>query len=366
MNSTAAKAMTEAVKELKKFKDEVFQDGDCYLSIKKVEHYLGLQWGLLEPSEAVTGLCDLLEMCPYQQDVLKSKILQRIRTVDLNAAGEDAVEGSLVPELETIALMGDMTLPRTWQEMVILKKKIKKIDRKLWPSAVLMNEKGVPDWDDLFIGEKCDTFEDKLRKIFPRGCIVSRRDKEDSEENRFAAILKRNEHVLLFVWHEYDVCDDLYDDFNEEFKGEAQKLFAEYENIVQWERLDGCAVLVSIKEASKQPVKKRKVTTETNKEDKSAIKEEENGDIPKVGEVWFAPVDRRYATITKIEPNYQFDSEDEDETTPYGLVRYSYNDDLIPTYGNMPLGGPEDLTRFKDCFTKTNKVSEEAQRIEKR
>lgn len=271
MNSTAAEAAMKAVKELKKFKDEVFQDGDCHLSIKKVEHYLGLQWGLLEPSEAVTGLCDLLEMCPYQQDVLKSKILQRIRTVDLNAAGEDAVD-AVEGELETIALMGDMTLPRTWQEMVILKNKIKKIDRKLWPSAVLMNENGVPDWDDLFIGEKCDAFEDKLRKIFPPKCIVSRRDKDDPEESRFAAILKRSEHVLLFIWHEYDVCDDLYDDFNEEFKGEAQKLFAEYENIVQWERLDGCAVIVSIKEASKQPVKKRKVTTETTKEDKSAMK----------------------------------------------------------------------------------------------
>ena len=104
------------------------------------------------------------------------------------------------------------------------------------------------------IGEKCDAFEDKLRQIFPRGCIVSRRDKEDPEESRFAAILKRKEHVLLFVWHEYDVCDDLYDDFNEEFKGKAQKLFAEYKNIVHWERLGGGAVIVSIKEASKQPL----------------------------------------------------------------------------------------------------------------
>lgn len=251
MNSTAAEAAMEAVKELKKFKDEVFQDGDCHLSIKKVEYYLGLQWELLPPNVAVTGLCDTLQMVPYQQDVLKSKILQRIRTIDLNEAGQDVVEGSLLFQLETIALMGDMTLPRTWQEMVILKNKIKKIDRKLWPSAVLMNENGVPDWDDLFIGEKCDAFEDKLREIFPK-CIVSRRDNKDPEESRFAGILKRNEHVLLFVWHECDDCDDLYDDFNEEFKGEAQKLFAEYENIVQWERLDACAVIVSIKKASKQ------------------------------------------------------------------------------------------------------------------
>lgn len=94
--------------------------------------------------------------------------------------------------------------------------------------------------------EKYDVFEDTLRQIFPRGCIVSRRDKEDPEESYFAQILKRREHVLLFVWHEYDVCDDLYDDFRGEFKGEAQKLFAEYKNIVHWERLNGGAVIVSI------------------------------------------------------------------------------------------------------------------------
>ena len=122
------KAAMEAVRELKKFKDEVFEDGEWYLRIKKVEHYLTIQWKLLKPNEALTGLCDMLEMCPYQQDFLKSKILEKIGKMDLNAA-EDAVEGSLVPELETIWLMADTTLPRTWREMMTLKNKIKKIDR---------------------------------------------------------------------------------------------------------------------------------------------------------------------------------------------------------------------------------------------
>ena len=101
--------------------------------------------------------------------------------------------------------------------------------------------------EDPNLKEKCDAFEDKLRQIFPSGCIVSRRDNINPESS-FAQILKRREHVLLFVWHEYDDCDDLYDDFRAEFKGEAQKLFAEYKNIVHWERLDGGAVIVSIKD----------------------------------------------------------------------------------------------------------------------
>lgn len=123
------KAAMEAVRELKKFKEEVFEDGEWYLSRKKVEHYLTIQWKLLKPNEALKGLCDMLEMCPYQQDFLKSKILEKIGKMDLNAADEDAVEGSLVPELETIWLMADTTLPRTWREMMTLKTKIKKIDR---------------------------------------------------------------------------------------------------------------------------------------------------------------------------------------------------------------------------------------------
>ncbi len=128
-NITPMKKAAMAVRELKKFKEEVFEDGEWYLSTKKVEHYLTIQWKLLKPNEALKGLCDMLEMCPYQQDFLKSKILEKIGKMDLNAADEDAVKGSLVPELETIWLMADTTLPRTWREMMTLKTKIKKIDR---------------------------------------------------------------------------------------------------------------------------------------------------------------------------------------------------------------------------------------------
>lgn len=121
------KAAMEALFELKKLK-KVFEDGEWYLSRKKVEHYLTIQWKLLKPNEALTGLCDTFEMCPYQHDDLKSKILEIIGTIDLKSAA-DAVEGSLVPELQTIGLMADTTLPRTWREMITLKTKIKKIDR---------------------------------------------------------------------------------------------------------------------------------------------------------------------------------------------------------------------------------------------
>ena len=87
--------------------------------------------------------------------------------------------------------------------------------------------------------KECDAFEDKLRQIFPSGCIVSRRDNINPARRQ----AKRARRYYL-----YGTSMTIVMIYMTEFKGEAQKLFAEYKNIVHWERLDGGAVIVSIKD----------------------------------------------------------------------------------------------------------------------
>ena len=90
-------------------------------------------------------------------------------------------------------------------------------------------------------------FENELRALLPKGVVVSRRDKEDPKDSRFAAVLQRRKHVLLFIWHENDNvdgdCAKLYDDYNCEFKGELKTLMKKYD--MKWERFNAGALIVT-------------------------------------------------------------------------------------------------------------------------
>ncbi len=97
-------------------------------------------------------------------------------------------------------------------------------------------------------------FENELRALLPKG-VISRRDNEDPEKSRFAQILQQSEKVVLFIWHENDNCDGgdcakLYDDYNNEFNGELKTLMKKYEMDIEWDRLDGCSLIVSKKPVS--------------------------------------------------------------------------------------------------------------------
>ena len=141
----------QAIKTLTKYeKDFEKCDPSRPLCKPRAEYFASLDWHNAPENTAFRALVALYKFCPYQSDVLKAKVLKHITAVDLKTVGKDDVEEYLLSQVETVALMGDNTLPNTWMAMISLKKKIKKIYPELWPSNPKgLNEKGVPDWDML-------------------------------------------------------------------------------------------------------------------------------------------------------------------------------------------------------------------------
>ena len=75
----------------------------------------------------------LLHVCYYQRDLLKANILKKILSLDLKSIGKDNVEKYLLPQVETIFLMADTTLPQVRIYNNSLIKKIKDVFPGLWP-----------------------------------------------------------------------------------------------------------------------------------------------------------------------------------------------------------------------------------------
>lgn len=146
----ALKTLTDYEKDFEKRLLSYVQCSTRPLCKPRADYFASLDWHNAPENTAFRALAALYKVCPYQSDVLKAKVLKHITALDLKTVGKDDVEEYLLIQLETLAQMGDNTLPRTWRAMISLKKKIKDLYPALWPSNPNgLNEKGVPDWDIL-------------------------------------------------------------------------------------------------------------------------------------------------------------------------------------------------------------------------
>jgi hypothetical protein len=144
-----------------------------------------------------------------------------------------------------VATVEDVTIA-TKQYKVQVSNTTKPYSQKMFHGKFKTRE----EWED-YNNNPIVLFENELRALLPKDVVVSRRDNEDPEDNRFANILKRREHVVLFIWHENDNyagdCANLYDDSVMEFKGDLKTLMKKYEMDIEWDRLDTSALIVSKK-----------------------------------------------------------------------------------------------------------------------
>ena len=98
-----------------------------------VREITGLEWEFAPKNLSLRALTSLLFVCYYQRDLLKANILKKILSLDLKSIGKDNVEEYLLPEVETIFLMADTTLPQVRINNNLLIKKIKNLFPGLWP-----------------------------------------------------------------------------------------------------------------------------------------------------------------------------------------------------------------------------------------
>jgi len=103
------------------------QKSDNPLCDERVIEFTNLDWENAPNNISLRALSTLLSLCSYQRDLLKANILKKIMSLDLKSMESDIVEEYLLPEIDTIALMADTTLPQTWETMISLKAKIKRL-----------------------------------------------------------------------------------------------------------------------------------------------------------------------------------------------------------------------------------------------
>lgn len=108
-------------------KEEENSEGDHPLCDETVIEFTNLDWENAPNNISLRALSTLLSVCSYQRDLLKVNILKKIMSLDLKSMESDIVEEYLLPEIEIIASMADTTLPQTWETMISLKAKIKRL-----------------------------------------------------------------------------------------------------------------------------------------------------------------------------------------------------------------------------------------------
>ena len=121
--TTGETATKKALDTLVK-KEKENSEGDNPLCDERVIEFTNLDWENAPNNISLRALSTLLSVCSYQRDSLKANILRKIMSLDLKSMESDIVEENLLPEIETIALMADTTLPQTWEIMISLNAKI--------------------------------------------------------------------------------------------------------------------------------------------------------------------------------------------------------------------------------------------------
>ena len=128
-------------------KEEDNSEGDDPLCDAKVREFTNLDWENAPNNISLRALATLFSVCSYQRDSLKASILKKIKTLDLESIGKEHVEEYLLGEIETIGLMADTTLPETWQSMISLKHKIKRLFPELYAAKPAKQVEAKPKQD---------------------------------------------------------------------------------------------------------------------------------------------------------------------------------------------------------------------------
>ena len=118
---------------LVKKEDQVESDYYVPLMDEIVGVITSIDWDNAPENISLRALTSLLHVCYYQRDLLKANILKKILSLDLKSIGKDNVEKYLLPQVETIFLMADTTLPQVRIYNNSLIKKIKDVFPGLWP-----------------------------------------------------------------------------------------------------------------------------------------------------------------------------------------------------------------------------------------
>lgn len=118
---------------VKKEKQHESNDHAPPLMDEIVREITALEWEYAPKNLSLRVLTSLLNVCYYQRDSLKANILKKILSLDLKSIGKDNVEEYLLPQVETISMMADTTLPQVRINNNSLIKKIKNLFPGLWP-----------------------------------------------------------------------------------------------------------------------------------------------------------------------------------------------------------------------------------------